>query len=284
MQTQEDNALTLHRFIPLLLFALLLTSCGNGAEPTAKIGGVDLSPHWRGQEIVEVREVRAELQGPGGFPAAANLEAAANKREREVDVYRDTVLTGTGTTLDALHRRYLSSIRTTDGKSEPTVVNGNSYLITAPLGTCEVRREVEGGLAAATPKEVKKIRLSILRIAASLLPEWPVVKGETWSPGRDLSVLALQGKVEAEMRARLKSVEEEDGRRIATITCTMNARIPIGQRIGARLSGRETLLFDLDGGRVSTYHSVTERFYPNGPGRKEGWVRTVTDVSVKKIR
>ncbi len=277
--------MSLHGFIPPLLFALLLTSCGNGAESPARSGGVDLSPQWRGQEIVEVREVRAELQGPGGFPAAADLEAAANKREREVDVYRDTVLTGSGTTLDALHRRYLSSIRTTNGKSEPTVVHGNSYLITDPLKTCTVRREMEGGkLTASTPEEVKKIRLSILRIAASMLPEWQVVKGETWLTGRDLKVLALQGKVDAEMRARLKSVEEKEGRRIATITCTMDARIPIGHRIGTRLSGRETLLFDLDDGRVSAYHKVMERFNPAGPGRKEGWGRTVTDVSVKKIR
>ena len=271
------------RFLPLLLVALLFASCGNGAEPV-KTGGIDLSPQWRGQEIVEVREERMELQGPGPFPTGADLEAAANKREREVDVYRDTVLTGTGPVLNALHRRYLSSVLTTDGKSEPTAVDGNSYLITDPLNTCGVQREVKGGTTEASPEEVKKIRLSILRIAASLLPSKKVRKGETWLPGRKLDVLALQGQVDADMSARLKSVEEKEDGKFATITCSTDASIPIGQRIGARLTVRETLLFDLIAGRVTTYHAVTERYYPVGPGRKEGWVKTVTDVSVKIMR
>jgi hypothetical protein len=271
------------RFVPLLLVALLFTACGNGAEPV-KTGGFDLSPQWRGQEIVEVREERMELQGPGAFPTGADLEAAANKREREVDVYRDTVLTGTGPVLDALHRRYLSSVLTTDGKSEPTVVDGNSYVIYDPLNTCKVQKEVEDGTAEASPEEVKKITLSILRIATSLLPSKTVRKGETWLPGRDLTVLALQGKVDADMRARLKSVEEKEDGKFATITCSTDARIPTGQRIGAHLTVREKLLFDLLAGRVTTYHAVTERYYPKGPGRKEGWVKTVTDVSVKTVR
>ncbi len=268
----------------LLTMILLATACGNGAE-TAKPRGFDLSPRWRGQEKVEIREERVERQGPGPFPAAGDLESSAKKMEREVDVYEDIVLTGTGVVLDAIVRRYLSSVRTVDGRSRKTAVDGRTYMIVDPLKTCKVWREMPGGAqVAATPEEQKKIRRSVLRIAASLLPSKRVREGESWLPGRDLSVLALQGKVEADMRARLQSVEEKEGRKLATITCEIDARIPDGQRIGARISARETLLFDIDGGRVLTYHAATERYYPPAPLRKEGWVRTVTNVSVTKKR
>lgn len=269
--------------IPLLLAVLVLTACGDKPAP-AKPEGFNLTPNWRGQEIVEIREERVEFQGPGPFPAAADLEAGAKKKEREVDVYRDTVLTGTGVKLDAIHRRYLSSVLTTDDQSEKTAVDGNSYLITDPLGACNVQKEVAGGMGAATPEEQKKIRRSIIRIAASLLPKKLVREGESWRPGRDLRALALQGKVEGDMRARLQSVEEKEERKVATVTCEMDVRIPEGERIGANISARETLLFDIDGGRVSAYHASTERYYPPAPRREEGWVKTVTDVTVTKQR
>ena len=275
-----------HLFLAVLLLPgvlLVPAACGDGTAP-AKSVGFNLAPSWRGQEMVEVREERVEFQGSGPFPAAADLEGNAKKTEREVDVYVDTVLTGTGVTLGAIHRRYISSVRTTDGRDEKTVVDGNSYFIEDPLKTCRVQREVTGGLVPATEEEANKIRGSILRIAASLLPTKPVKEGESWLPGRDLGALALQGKAQAEMRARLEEVEEKDGRRFATIKCDLNARIPDGQRIGARISARETLRFDIEGGRVSTYLATTERYFPPAPRRKEKWVKTVTNVSVVKKR
>jgi hypothetical protein len=269
------------------LIALLLpflTACGDAGVPDEP-DGFSLRPSWRPQEKVEIREERVQLEGRGPFPAAADLEALAKKREREVDVYEDTVLTGVGVELDAIIRRYLSSVLTVDGESRETVVHGKTYMIVDPLGKCEVQRELESREMVGTSEEEQtKIRRSILRIAASLLPRKRVREGESWIPGRELSKLALKGRVEAEMRARLQSVEEKDGRRLATIMCDLDARIPDGKRIGAHIVARETLLFDLDGGRVTTYHAVTERSYPKAPRRQESWVRTVTDVSVTKKR
>jgi hypothetical protein len=271
------------RASPLALLFLIFAACSDGTAP-ARTGGFNLAPQWRGQEKVEVREERVEFQGAGPYPAAADLQANAKRTEREVDVYHDTVLTGAGVTLDAIHRRYLSSVLTAGGKAGETAVDGNSYIITDPLQTCRVQREVTGAMVPASEEETKKIRRSILRIAASLLPKKPVREGETWLPGRDLSVLALQGNVDADMRARLEEVVTKDGRKLATIRCDIDARIPDGQRIGARISVRETLLFDIEGGRVSTYHAATERYFPPAPRREESWVKTVTDVSVTKLR
>jgi hypothetical protein len=269
-----------HRLLLAMLLTLAVAACREEIPPPEPLDPL-LELHWRNEETLEVREERVQVEGVGTFPAAGDIRSRATREEKTVDLYEDTVISGGETELHSLRRVYLSSLETSGEKTRPTIVDGKTYLISDPLGACVVRREEKGEAVDAKPKEVQKVRLSVLRIAASLLPSEPIPLGSSWRPGRDLSHLAIKGQAKAQMSARLVSVEETEGRRVGTVECKMNARIPIDDQVGANLTVRETLLLDLDRGHVIAYHSRGERYYPPLPRRRAEWVYTETEVSVK---
>jgi hypothetical protein len=269
-------------FLSALLPALLL-ACGD-PEPKTR-GGFDLRPQWTTGETYRIREEKEKRRGRGPFPPSAEVAERTSEIVRHVDVYREVVLEADGPRLRRTRRTYLTSVTEGPDGRKPTAMEGRTYEIAEPFGDEAFRLEAvdgEGGRAAAPKEQVRRVRECLLRVAASLLPDGPVRRGDVWRPGRNLSILATPGT--SRMTPRLRSVEERDGRRVAVVECDWDVEVPTGPQQGTRISMRETLRVDLVERRLTEYQGVTEAHVPARPGRLEEWTRVGTSLSVIRER
>jgi hypothetical protein len=271
------------KLLAVIVAALLLDACDSR---TAAPSGdeVDIRPRWERGETLEVREEREHRRGSGRFPTEGEIARRSGSVTKDLDVYRETILEGSGPNLLRTRRTYVLSFQGPPDDRKPTPLMGKTYEITEPFADCRVEVKGEDGKKApASSEETLHIRKSLLRIAASILPGQPVRVGSAWRPGRDLTLLATPDLGQARMTPRLASIEERDGRRVAFVECEWNVEYSRGRLSGTHITMQETLRMDLDTGRFDGYHAVTDTYMPPGRGRPEGWWRVVSELSVNLV-
>ncbi len=265
------------RMLPAL--AILLLGCGS-REPAAT-GGTDLLPRWKAGDVFEVREETRRYRGDGPFPAAGEVEARTESIERTLDVYRMEVIRAEGTRLLRTRRRYVSSLAGTGDELRPTALDGKTYEVERPFGECRV--EVPGPEGARTPapeEEALRVRLCLLRMAASLLPGRPVRPGATWTPGRDLDAFQVPGRKEIRMVPRLTAVKRVEGRTLGIVSARTEVRMLSGPLGSAHIVMEEILRMDLDAHRFGSYAMETQWYLPPGPRRPQNWRLILGDLTL----
>lgn len=267
----------------LLLLALVLAA-GCPGEPVPAPETFDLRPRWEEGRVLEVREERVHHRGTGRFPAAGELSTRAGETEREVDVFRLTVLSVAGDRPARTRRTYSSSRIERSGKVEPSPMNGRTYEIEEPLGECRVFL-VEGEKVSgpAPEEEARRVRLSAVRMAASLLPARPVRVSELWQPGRDRAAFSRLGRATVGMEARLASVEDGPEGRAAEVTGETWARIAVPRQPDLLVSQKEELRVDLGTGLPVSYRIVIERHRGPNQGPAATWHRTETTATLTPL-
>jgi hypothetical protein len=263
----------------LTLLALLLSACGDGAGPaTEEKEMFDLRPVWRVGETIEVRVERVRRKGLGDLPPTGELAGRTRELEKAIDVMRIEVREAIGSTLLRTRRTCLASWVEKEGTREDTVVSGKTYEIEDPFGESRVSRVADGQVA--DEEEQEHLKRTGLLMAATLLPAEPVSVEDAWVPGRDASVLSKAGGGRIRMGCRLASVGREDQSRIARIEGRMEGQIGREGRPGARLAVQERLFLDLTAGRLRSYHSTSELYFPPPFSAKGRWERTEVVLTV----
>jgi hypothetical protein len=268
--------------LPFALLILLAACDGPDAEdsadtpsgPAASAETVDLLPYW--EETLEVREEHRLFQGAGAFPPEAEVASRSSRTVTGLDVYRVEVAKADGSRLLETRRTYLTSVRTEKGERKPTAVQGNTYRIVEPLGAFRADRLEGEDLKPISDEELRYIRDTALRRAASLLPTERQAVGATWMPGRNRSALAAIGRESIEMVAKLAGVA--DG--LATVTCRTEAQGGDPAQ-PAQLKLTETLTMDLSGARFAAYEALREERIPGRERVTGGWRRVVRSATFR---
>jgi hypothetical protein len=269
----------------ITIAALVLASlagCAEKPEPSQR-KTFELRPVWELGRTYVVREDREEMSGRGPFPPIGDMEQRASQVGREIHVYRVEPIELDGPRLGRARITFTNSSRGPRGGLQPTNLEGRTYEMKDPFAPGSIVESVgpeEGQRSAASQEETDQVRKRALLMAASLVPDKRVARGETWPAGRN--VLGMPMEVNG-MVPRLSRVRDADGAEpVAEVECVTDLLGRKGPNQDARATLTETLEIDLAKRRILSYRMVEEGEAPERGGRPRMWHRAAVTMTISE--